>query len=504
MHQTLFAALNKLAAMKAPSVESILTKRGYPYEASVIADVLREYEAAKASPSPESAAPTPGSTAVHTGFLLNGVNCYCHKHLEECPQPGHWQGAAITVLLDKWDAGELEFMTQLAAFASTVDELCERAYQTLGDDGFPGAFEYEVTEEVGADIAAYILSTPAWRDEELDMAFQLSLYKHARAFLHQCSEQETKDAIDNLLAELLPDAHIDLLGSDMSADDLHEHEASKTCPFQDVDILERSALDDDRAKLFSKPWLVVYADNRILELDTEAEACACQRFHRLTAGRDPMTGDPLNATQDVAQAAVVPPVAAVPAVDVDAQELKGSTAAMVEPYAESIIKGKPEDFDAIEIHGVRNFATPEAHGDGTFCEIVDADPEFFSVYLHSKYSGVMCVGDFGVHPLAVAYAEELSQQYDWPVYDHSPVTAERDLPLVERLLMSGEVAKDSEGNPLATTRPYIKLDTSKAGSETAKPFPDKAIILLDGRVKVILEKDENESLVLKPLKTTQS
>ncbi|MFD2274272.1 hypothetical protein ACFS07_33295 [Undibacterium arcticum] len=62
-------------------------------------------------------------------------------------------------------------------------------------------------------------------------------------------------------------------------------------------------------------------------------------------------------------------------------------------YADSIIGDRHDQYDGLEIHGVRNFALPDGT-DGTFCEIVDEDPEFHSVYVHLKEGGLDCVGDF--------------------------------------------------------------------------------------------------------------
>lgn len=89
-----------------------------------------------------------------------------------------------------------------------------------------------------------------------------------------------------------------------------------------------------------------------------------------------------------------------------------------ERYAESIIGNSPERYDAIEIHGVRDLGD-QSDLDGTNCTIDDADPQFFSVYVHVVNDGVDCVGDFDTHLHAKQYADDLSTQYGWKVVDYS-------------------------------------------------------------------------------------
>ena len=92
-------------------------------------------------------------------------------------------------------------------------------------------------------------------------------------------------------------------------------------------------------------------------------------------------------------------------------------------YADSIIGEQPDRYDAVEIHGVRDQHAP---GDplGTWCEMDDENPQFFSVYVHFKPSattgGVECVGDFETHLMAEQYAKELGEKYGWPVHDYVP------------------------------------------------------------------------------------
>ena len=96
-------------------------------------------------------------------------------------------------------------------------------------------------------------------------------------------------------------------------------------------------------------------------------------------------------------------------------------------YAESIIRN-PADYDALEVHGVRDLMPAHqkdmgnsynADRDGTMCEVDDDSPEFFSVYAHLAQNGVECIGDFPTLALAIVYAKTISAQYRWPVYVYS-------------------------------------------------------------------------------------
>lgn len=86
-------------------------------------------------------------------------------------------------------------------------------------------------------------------------------------------------------------------------------------------------------------------------------------------------------------------------------------------YADSIIAGDPSQYDAIEVHGVRNINDPD-DPDGTHYEVDDEDPELYSAYLHCVGGGIECVGDFSSHSLAMGYAHELSAQYQWRISSH--------------------------------------------------------------------------------------
>lgn len=85
-------------------------------------------------------------------------------------------------------------------------------------------------------------------------------------------------------------------------------------------------------------------------------------------------------------------------------------------YAEEIIGERPDNYDGIEIQGVRNLFD-EGDPRGTCIEVDAENPQFYSVYLHLKNGGCECVGDMGTQVLAQAYAGELSDRYGWCVHD---------------------------------------------------------------------------------------
>jgi hypothetical protein len=91
---------------------------------------------------------------------------------------------------------------------------------------------------------------------------------------------------------------------------------------------------------------------------------------------------------------------------------------MFDRYADSVIGGQPEDFNGIEVYGVRRVGRMDQ-------EVIERDneyPDFFSVYLHYKpgnsqlCEGVQCAGDFSMRTDAIEYAEELHRQYGWPIF----------------------------------------------------------------------------------------
>lgn len=72
------------------------------------------------------------------------------------------------------------------------------------------------------------------------------------------------------------------------------------CPrpdsFQDVRVIPVALLDEENALRFNKAWLIQHANGSILEFDTEEEALAYQRSHRIRHGRNPLTGEPTNSS----------------------------------------------------------------------------------------------------------------------------------------------------------------------------------------------------------------
>lgn len=89
-------------------------------------------------------------------------------------------------------------------------------------------------------------------------------------------------------------------------------------------------------------------------------------------------------------------------------------------YADGVIGTKPEDFDAIEVHGVRG-----SPGNPDVVECDNEHPDFFSVYLHYKpensqhLEGIQCAGDFSLRANALGYADELHAKYGWTIHDHT-------------------------------------------------------------------------------------
>lgn len=89
-----------------------------------------------------------------------------------------------------------------------------------------------------------------------------------------------------------------------------------------------------------------------------------------------------------------------------------SDADIFDRYAESVIRANAHDYDALEVHGVRNCAADTE--DGTNYEIDNINPTSFSVYAHLKEGGIDCVGDFTRYSDAKQYSAELATQYGWP------------------------------------------------------------------------------------------
>ena len=60
-------------------------------------------------------------------------------------------------------------------------------------------------------------------------------------------------------------------------------------PIPDIDVIETASLDEGT---FDKPWIVQFHNGRIVEFDSEDDACHYQKSYRLHTNRDPLTGEP--------------------------------------------------------------------------------------------------------------------------------------------------------------------------------------------------------------------
>lgn len=85
---------------------------------------------------------------------------------------------------------------------------------------------------------------------------------------------------------------------------------------------------------------------------------------------------------------------------------------------DQVIGANAINFDAIEVQGVREVVDLDDPSSNSI-EVNNANPDFYSVYVHRKAGGVECIGDHGSHTLAAQYASELSEKYGWPVYDRA-------------------------------------------------------------------------------------
>ena len=87
-------------------------------------------------------------------------------------------------------------------------------------------------------------------------------------------------------------------------------------------------------------------------------------------------------------------------------------------YGHTIIGTRVDQYDAFEIHGVRDLNLGNAEA-GTQFEVEFENPEMYSVYAHLKDGEVECVGDMPTHALAVDYADLMSKRYGLGVKDLS-------------------------------------------------------------------------------------
>ena len=87
-------------------------------------------------------------------------------------------------------------------------------------------------------------------------------------------------------------------------------------------------------------------------------------------------------------------------------------------YADLIIGIRADQYDSLEVHGVRDlFAGSEDAG--THFEVDYENPEIYSVYVHLIEGGVESVGDFSEHAMAVGYADDLAVKYGFTLQDLS-------------------------------------------------------------------------------------
>lgn len=98
-----------------------------------------------------------------------------------------------------------------------------------------------------------------------------------------------------------------------------------------------------------------------------------------------------------------------------------------ERYADTVIGDRADDFNGLEIQGVREDGT--AADSDRACVVVDNEnPQFFSVYARARPDGenpgVVCIGDFGTHALARVYAEEIARKHEIAII-HDSVPAVR-------------------------------------------------------------------------------
>ena len=119
-------------------------------------------------------------------------------------------------------------------------------------------------------------------------------------------------------------------------------------------------------------------------------------------------------------------------------------------YGDAIIGERRDCYDGLEIQGVRDFSPPgDPHG--TFCEVDNENPQFFSVYAHLKEGGVESVGDFGECVLAATYAQELATKYGLPIRHYVPSKHQcpSPSPSVSEGASSGSVIQQCSPGPYA-------------------------------------------------------
>lgn len=143
--------------------------------------------------------------AVTTAFLINGLRDYK-------PTPEQVQALSpdypesLSVVLATWGNGCVELFDQLANISGLVAAVADRCYAAMAEhgEGFPGVFEYEVTEALGTDIAEHLVAPDDAADRSWDYVVQQRLYDRASKFFRQCSDNDVLKAIDAIFDELLP------------------------------------------------------------------------------------------------------------------------------------------------------------------------------------------------------------------------------------------------------------------------------------------------------------
>ncbi|WP_227874045.1 hypothetical protein [Cupriavidus metallidurans] len=104
-------------------------------------------------------------------------------------------------------------------------------------------------------------------------------------------------------------------------------------------------------------------------------------------------------------------------------------------YGGTLIQEEPEQFDAVEVHGVRSY--PDTSDPArTCCVVGDDNPAFFSVYLRHVEGGVMCCADLPTHDTALRYARSVARHHSWPVYDcHTMRTRDNNVAVGDTLVI---------------------------------------------------------------------
>lgn len=134
-------------------------------------------------------------------------------------------------------------------------------------------------------------------------------------------------------------------------------------------------------------------------------------------------------------------------------------------YADALIQEAPEQFDAVEIHGVRSF--PDTSDPSRTCCVVDNDnPAFFSVYLHYLEGGVMCCADLPTHGTALRYARSVARRHCWPVYDcHTMRTRDNNVAGADTLVIPANTfSMPTNTDPVRLDAKFARLAHPQPGT----------------------------------------